>query len=331
MVQRRVREQQHVHPLSVCNLQRLLCGPLLLCRVHRCWLVPHRMCVDSREIRCSSAESIGAGLYHIECVWTPVWSAAPLQSASVLACTTSNVCGLPCGPLLLCRVHRCWLVPHQICVDSRVVRCSSAECIGAGLYHIECVWTPVWSAAPLQSASVLACTTSNVCGLPCGPLLLCRVHRCWLVPHRMCVDSRVVRCSSAECIGAGLYHIECVWTPVWSAAPLQSASVLACVVRSAGTSGGPSKKKKHPLPARSNAASSLEKSRQRYKVSTFGSSGPRTDSGLCRGLKSLQVVPRRVLRTHFLFVINIFVRAFCFCCVLVEFFLLFLSRGCVTT
>ena len=85
------------------------------------------------------------------------------------------------------------------------------------------------------------------------------------------------------------------------------------------------------LPARSNAASSLEESRQRYKVSTFGSSGPRTDSGLCRGLKSLQVVPRRVLRTHFLFVINIFVRAFCFCCVLVEFFLLFLSRGYVTT
>ena len=63
------------------------------------------------------------------------------------------------------------------------------------------------------------------------------------------------------------------------------------VVRSAGTSGGPSKKKKHPLPARSNAASSLEESRQRYKVGTFGSSGPRTDSGLCRGLKSLQVVP----------------------------------------
>ena len=59
------------------------------------------------------------------------------------------------------------------------------------------------------------------------------------------------------------------------------------VVRSAGTSGGPSKKKKHPLPARSNAASSLEESRQRYKVSTFGSSGLRTNSGLCRGLKSL--------------------------------------------
>ena len=37
---------------------------------------------------------------------------------------------------------------------------------------------------------------------------------------------------------------------------------LANVVRSAGTSGGPSKKKKHPLPARSNAASSLEESRQ---------------------------------------------------------------------
>ena len=63
------------------------------------------------------------------------------------------------------------------------------------------------------------------------------------------------------------------------------------MVRSAGTSGGPSKKKKHPLPARSNAASSLEESRQRYKVSTFGSSGLRTNSGLCRGLKSLQVVP----------------------------------------
>ena len=61
------------------------------------------------------------------------------------------------------------------------------------------------------------------------------------------------------------------------------------MVRSAGTSGGPSKKKKHPLPARSNAASSLEESRQRYKVSTFGSSGPRTDSGLCRGLKSLHL------------------------------------------
>ena len=60
------------------------------------------------------------------------------------------------------------------------------------------------------------------------------------------------------------------------------------MVRSAGTSGGPSKKKKHPLPARSNAASSLEESRQRYKVSTFGSSGLRTNSGLCRGLKSLQ-------------------------------------------
>ena len=103
------------------------------------------------------------------------------------------------------------------------------------------------------------------------------------------------------------------------------------MVRSAGTSGGPSKKKKRPLPARSNAASSLEESRQRCKVSTFGSSGLRTNSGLCRGLKSLQVVPRRVLRTHFLVVINIFVRAFCFCCVLVEFFLLFLSRGCVTT
>ena len=103
------------------------------------------------------------------------------------------------------------------------------------------------------------------------------------------------------------------------------------VVRSAGTSGGPSKKKKRPLPARSNAASSLEESRQRCKVSTFGSSGLRTNSGLCRGLKSLQVVPRRVLRTHFLVVINIVVRAFCFCCVLVEFFLLFLSRGCVTT
>ena len=58
------------------------------------------------------------------------------------------------------------------------------------------------------------------------------------------------------------------------------------MVRSAGTSGGPSKKK-HPLPARSNAASSLEESRQRYKVSTFGSSGPRKDSGLCRGLKSI--------------------------------------------
>ena len=61
-------------------------------------------------------------------------------------------------------------------------------------------------------------------------------------------------------------------------------------MRSAGTSGGPSKKKKHPLPARSNAASSLEESRQRYKVSTFGSSGLRTNSGLCRGLKSLQYV-----------------------------------------
>ena len=113
------------------------------------------------------------------------------------------------------------------------------------------------------------------------------------------------------------------------ALPLVNEVLL--VVRSAGTSGGPSRKKKHPLPARSNAASSLEESRQCYKVSTFGSSGPRTDSGLCRGLKSLQVVPRRVLRTHFLFVINIFVRAFYFCCVLVEFFLLFLSRGCVTT
>ena len=62
-------------------------------------------------------------------------------------------------------------------------------------------------------------------------------------------------------------------------------------MRSAGTSGGPSKKKKHPLPARSNAASSLEESRQRCKVSTFGSSGPRTDSGLCRGLKSLHFHP----------------------------------------
>ena len=77
------------------------------------------------------------------------------------------------------------------------------------------------------------------------------------------------------------------------------------MVRSAGTSGGPSKKKKHPLPARSNAASSLEESRQRYKVSTFGSSGLRTNSGLCRGLKSLQVVPRRVLRTHF-YLLSIF-------------------------
>ena len=112
---------------------------------------------------------------------------------------------------------------------------------------------------------------------------------------------------------------------------LKNPSKLNSVVRSAGTSGGPSKKKKRPLPARSNAASSLEESRQRCKVSTFGSSGLRTNSGLCRGLKSLQVVPRRVLRTHFLVVINIVVRAFCFCCVLVEFFLLFLSRGCVTT
>ena len=59
------------------------------------------------------------------------------------------------------------------------------------------------------------------------------------------------------------------------------------MVRSAGTSGGPSKKKKRPLPARSNAASSLEESRQRCKVSTFGSSGLRTNSGLCMGLKSL--------------------------------------------
>ena len=272
MVQRRVREQQHVHPLSVRNLQRLPCGPLLLCRMHRCWLVgtvtcPPSVCAqltetsvwsaaplqnasvlacrnsnmstlclcatyrDFRVVRCSSAECIGAGLYHMECVWTPVWSAAPLQSASVLACTTWNVCGLPCGPLLLCREHRCWLVPHRMCVDSRVVRCSSAECIGAGLYHIECVWTPVWSAAPLQRASVLACTTWNVCGLPCGPLLLCREHRCWLVPHGMCVDSRVVRCSSAECIGAGLYHIECVWTPVWSAAECIGAGLyhIECV------------------------------------------------------------------------------------------------------
>ena len=112
---------------------------------------------------------------------------------------------------------------------------------------------------------------------------------------------------------------------------LNARTPLVFVVRSAGTSGGPSKKKKRPLPARSNAASSLEESRQRCKVSTFGSSGLRTNSGLCRGLKSLQVVPRRVLRTHFLVVINIVVRAFCFCCVLVEFFLLFLSRGCVTT
>ena len=109
------------------------------------------------------------------------------------------------------------------------------------------------------------------------------------------------------------------------------ASVLALVVRSAGTSGGPSRKKKHRLPARSDAASSLEESLQYWKVSTHGSSGLRTISGLCRGRKILQVVPRRVLRTHFLFVINIFVRAFSFCCVLVEFFLLFLSRGCVTT
>ena len=61
------------------------------------------------------------------------------------------------------------------------------------------------------------------------------------------------------------------------------------MVRSAGTSGGPSKKKKRPLPARSNAASSLEESRQRCKVSTFGSSGLRTNSGLCRGLKSLHL------------------------------------------
>ena len=103
------------------------------------------------------------------------------------------------------------------------------------------------------------------------------------------------------------------------------------VVRSAGTSGGPSRKKKHRLPARSDRASSLEELLQYCKVSTHGSSGLRTISGLCRGRKILQVVPRRVLRTHYLFVINIFVRAFCFCCVLVEFFLLFLSRGCVTT
>ena len=103
------------------------------------------------------------------------------------------------------------------------------------------------------------------------------------------------------------------------------------VVRSAGTSGGPSRKKKHRLPARSNAASSLEVSRQYWKVRTYSFSGLRTISGLCRGRKILQVVPRRVLQTHFLFVINIFVRAFCFCCVLVEFFLLFLLRGCVTT
>ena len=69
------------------------------------------------------------------------------------------------------------------------------------------------------------------------------------------------------------------------------------MVRSAGTSGGPSRKKKHPLLARSNAASSLEESRQRCKVSTFGSSGLRTDSGLCRGLKSLQLESHAELAT----------------------------------
>ena len=100
---------------------------------------------------------------------------------------------------------------------------------------------------------------------------------------------------------------------------LKGCWTTSSVVRSAGTSGGPLRKKKHRLPARSDAASSLEESRQYCKISTYGSSGLRTISGLCRGRKILQVVPRRVLRTHFLFVINIFVRAFCFCCVLVEF------------
>ena len=81
---------------------------------------------------------------------------------------------------------------------------------------------------------------------------------------------------------------------------------MPSVVRSAGTSGGPSRKKKHRLPARSNAASSLEESRQYWKVSTYGSSGLRTISGLCRGRKILQVVPRRVLRTHFFYLLSIF-------------------------
>ena len=144
-----------------------------------------------------------------------------------------------------------------------------------------------------------------------------------LVYHSLGAKTRLTTDASPVGLGAVLEQEQTdgSFKPVW----------YASVVRSAGTSGGPSKKKKHPLPARSNAASSLEESRQRYKVSTFGSSGLRTNSGLCRGLKSLQVVPRRVQRTHFLFVINIFVRAFCFCCVLVEFFLLFLSWGCVTT
>ena len=103
------------------------------------------------------------------------------------------------------------------------------------------------------------------------------------------------------------------------------------VVRSAGTSGGPTRKKKRRLPARSDAVSSLEESMLNNKVSTQGSSGLQTISGLCKGRRIIQVVPRRVLWTHFLFVINIFVRAFCFCCVLVEIFLLFLLPGCVTT
>ena len=77
------------------------------------------------------------------------------------------------------------------------------------------------------------------------------------------------------------------------------------MVRSAGTSGGPTRKKKRRLPARSDAASSLEESLQNYKVSTHGSSGLRTKSGLCRGRKILEVVPRRVLRTHFFVVINV--------------------------
>ena len=62
------------------------------------------------------------------------------------------------------------------------------------------------------------------------------------------------------------------------------------MVRSSGTSGGPTRKKKRQLPARSDAASSLEESLQNYKVSTDGSSGLRTISGLCRGRKILHYI-----------------------------------------
>ena len=77
-----------------------------------------------------------------------------------------------------------------------MVGCSNSACQRGYFFHLDCVGL---RQQPDENEDWLCSKESRNSNM--STLCLCATYR----------DSRVVCCSSAECIGAGLYHMECVW------------------------------------------------------------------------------------------------------------------------